>query len=266
MLRISLFRFLAIALCLLPPTVFGQLADSEFCENLAEFESLSPDDYAELSEWAEEYTAALLEAIESGGSEALDEFPSNWFENQIRVQIASCYVSGIGAPKDVDKAMALLEAPAADNYPNAVHILASLRLFNTDDSDLQNKGFDALEQEYKDGSAYSAGKLGWAYQKGLGVEPNLDKALELYEYAAESGMTYWQYLLAHAFEKGYLGLDIDKDRSDYWLKFKPKVHIAQYECWVAIYYADGTFPENEALRAKYQKICDETDIADVWEW
>jgi len=78
-------------------------------------------------------------------------------------------------------------------------------------------------------------------------------------------MTYWQYLLAHAYEKGYLGLAIDEQRANYWRDHKPKVHVALYECWVAIYYADGTFPKNEELRVNYQKVCDETDIADVWE-
>ena len=79
-------------------------------------------------------------------------------------------------------------------------------------------------------------------------------------------MTYWQYLLAHAYERGYLGLDTDIERAKSWREFQPKVHIAQYECWVAIYYQDCTFPVNEDVADEYQKICDETDIGEVWEW
>jgi TPR repeat protein len=146
-------------------------------------------------------------------------------------------------------------------------MIASIDVFQSDDPARQKAGFQVLESEYVDqDSGYAAGKLGWAYQRGLGVEENLDKALELYNIAAEQGMTYWQYLLSHAYERGYLGLDIDTERAQYWREFKPKVHIAQYECWVAIYYQDGTFPVNEELAAEYQEICNETDIGEVWEW
>jgi hypothetical protein len=160
--------------------------------------------------------------------------------------------------------MALLEGPAQSGYQSAVHILASLRLFKTDDPTLQRLGFEVLEQEYETGSAFAAGKLGWAYQRGLGVNPDRDKALELYEYAAKSGMTYWQYLLAHAYEKGYLDLEVDPDKAAYWVAYKPKVHIALYECWVASYYHDGTFPPNDDLQSQYQKTCDETDLGEWW--
>ena len=156
---------------------------------------------------------------------------------------------------------------ASKGSRSAIHMTASIDVFQSGDPARQQAGFQVLESEYLDqDSAYAAGKLGWAYQRGLGTERNLDKALKLYNIAAERGMTYWQYLLAHAFEKGYLGLDIDIERAQYWREFKPKVHIAQYECWVAIYYQDGTFPVNEELAGEYQKICDDTDIGDAWEW
>lgn len=145
-------------------------------------------------------------------------------------------------------------------------MIASVDVFQSGDPIRQTNGFKVLEREYADsGSAYAAGKLGWVYQQGFGVEQDLRKALELYNFAAERGMTYWQYLLAHAYEKGYLGLEVDEERAEYWRKFKPKVHVALYECWVSIHYQDGTFPKSDELARKYQKICDETDIADVWE-
>ncbi len=241
-----------------------QFAEDEFCSNLEEVENLSDSEIVEYAKWSEEYVAALVELIDGKGTDALDQFPDEWAKHGLRVQVASCYISGNGTERDIDKAMALLEDPAEARYPNAVHILASLRLFNTDDHSLQQLGFEVLEQEYESGSAFAAGKLGWAYQKGLGIDPDQDKALELYQYAAKSGMTYWQYLLAHSYEKGYLGLIANPDKAVYWIEFKPKVHVALYECWVASYYADGTFPANDELQAQYQTICDETELGEWW--
>lgn len=139
----------------------------------------------------------------------------------------------------------------------ASHSLASIRLFSSDDFHEQQLGFQYLVTEYEQGSYYSGGKLGWAYQKGLGVEEDLEKALNLYREAASHGMTYWQFLLAHAYQQGYLGLEQDAEMYDYWLNFNPRVHIATYECWVASYYSDGTFPRNERLQEEYQGLCED---------
>ncbi|WP_421711505.1 hypothetical protein [Alcanivorax sp.] len=81
---------------------------------------------------------------------------------------------------------------------SAPHMLASMKVFQSQNSEDRREGFLYLEQEAKEGSCYSAGKIGWAYQKGLGVEPDIEKAISLYKQAAECGMTYWQILLSHA--------------------------------------------------------------------
>lgn len=139
----------------------------------------------------------------------------------------------------------------------ASHALASIRLFRSNDFHEQKRGFQYLETEYEQGSYYSGGKLGWAYQRGLGVEKDLEKALSLYREAASHGMTYWQFLLAHAHQQGYLGLEQSAEMYEYWLNFSPRVHIAMYECWVANYYSDGTFPSNEQLQEEYQERCED---------
>lgn len=113
-----------------------------------------------------------------------------------------------------------------------------------------------MKSEFEKGSAYSAGKLGWAYQKGLGVSPDLEKAKELYEHAAHNGMTYWQFLLAHAYEKGYLGYTKNHRQSQYWRTSQPKVHIDIYECWVHKYYLMKIFPPNAEIQKIYKKRCD----------
>jgi len=139
-----------------------------------------------------------------------------------------------------------------------MHIEASQKLFQSDKEEDLREGFRYLLQESKEGSAYSTGKIGWAYQMGLGTPKNLDKARSLYISAANSGMTYWQHLLAHAYKEGYLGFDKSEQKSEYWLNFQPKVHIAEYSCWVASYYEMGVFPENSSIYLSNKKLCDES--------
>lgn len=135
------------------------------------------------------------------------------------------------------------------------HVRASKLLFSSEDPQEQREGFEFLLAEYRAGSAYSAGKIGWAYQKGLGVEQDINKAVELYEYAAGSGMTYWQFMLAHAHEMGYLGLEQSNERRDYWLNFPEKTHVDVYECWVVFYYENGFFPQNLEVQDQYKQDC-----------
>lgn len=138
-----------------------------------------------------------------------------------------------------------------------LHIEASRKLFQSDDETDRAEGFQRLLTESNEGSAYSRGKIGWAYQMGLGVKKDLDKAKLLYISAAESGMTYWQYLLAHAYQQGYLGLEKSEEKFKHWLNYQPKVQRAQYECWVANYYEMGLFPENDAIYTFNRKTCNE---------
>ena len=223
------------------PELETELVSSESISRFEQqFKELNPDDAAEFS-----------------GS----------LQGSIYFTLAECYWSGIVVEENRPLANTIMRLAAIKGSHPATHMIASIDVFQSGDPARQKAGFQVLESEYEDqDSGYAAGKLGWAYQRGLGVEKNLDKALELYNIAAERGMTYWQYLLAYAHERGYLGLDIDIERAEYWRDFKPKVHIAQYECWVAIYYQNGIYPANEELAAEYQKICDETDIGEVWEW
>lgn len=50
----------------------------------------------------------------------------------------------------------------------AGHMVASLKVFNSDDFSKQSEGLVLIRSEAESGSCYSQGKLGWAYQRGLG--------------------------------------------------------------------------------------------------
>ena len=151
--------------------------------------------------------------------------------------------------------MAVLEGPASSGDSGAAHMLASIQVFRSDDPKLQRKGFLTLKQEADDGSAYSAGKLGWAYALGRGTEKSEKRALEQYFIAAKAGMTYWQFLLAHVYEQGYYGQPVDPERAEYWRTYEPKIHIAKYECEIAQDYERGIFPANEQLQKQYMDAC-----------
>lgn len=250
-------RVLLLAWFLIPIQSAAQYATDEVCNHLTEFENLSDSDLTEAEEYSDELWAETFSLSTGEDVDISQIFPEGWLKHSIQVQVATCYSSGKGTERDIEKAMAWLEEPAAANHGSARHILASIRLFSSDNPSLQRLGFEALEDEYLEGSAYAGGKLGWAYQRGLGVEPNQEKALELYNMAAKAGGTYWQYLLAHAYEMGYLGLEPDAEMSTYWLEYEPKIHYATYECWVTTYYKDGIFPQSNELHARYSGSCEE---------
>ena len=237
----------------------AQYADEESCAFMAKIHL--PDIESEFA--SDEPIAGFIERFDALNPDLPDEF-SALSDGWLYLVLAECYREGIAVEKNRLVGNSLLRVAAGAGSDQAAHMIASIDVFQSGDPSRQQAGFKVLEREYVEGgSAYAAGKLGWAYQQGFGVGQDLQKALELYNFAAERGMTYWQYLLAHAYEKGYLGLDADEERAKYWREFKPKVHVALYECWVSIYYQDGTFPESDELARKYQKICDETNIADV---
>ncbi len=257
----KLHHFVGGILSLIASVSHAQYADEDSCKFLAELELPDVRGAYASAEAAANFNDRFLQ-LNHEYSDEISSLP----DGGMLLLLAECYQGGLVVDQDRSKGSELLRIAAKQGNENAAHMVASIDVFQSGNPIQQREGFEYLEKERTEtGSAYAAGKVGWAYQQGFGVEQDLDKALKLYQYAAEHGMTYWQYLLAHAYEKGYLGLEIDEERSEYWLNFKPKIHVALYECWVAIYYEDGTFPRNEELRAKYQKICDETNIADAWE-
>lgn len=208
---------------------YGQVPYGQICPHVEEMEKM-------LKEKTYDFSDQVIEYTYSG--------------------IGSCYMYGYYVKKDIDKALNYFAKSAALGNTDAAHQIASYNLFQGNDKEKKNLGFKYLQKEYERGSAYSAGKLGWAYQEGLGTEKNLQKAKELYEFAAKHGMTYWQFLLAHAYEKGYLEYQVDLVKSKYWLEYEPKVHIDHYECWVSYYYNVGIYPEDNLELNKYQEKCD----------
>lgn len=242
-------------LFLFPCLAFAQLNGEEVCILMSKSESVESRIVPDIIDEMEEHYGKVAKRISELGG--LDKhLPKNWLKQSLYMAMADCFAEGRYVMHNSELANHFLLLARDYGSKQAAHTVASLQLFQSDDPQDHKEGFDYLESEYLSGSAYSGGKLGWAYQRGLAVEPNLEKAIELYEHAAKSGMTYWQFLLAHAYEQGYLGLNKDLQKSQYWLEYELKAHRDHYECWVASYYRNGIFPTYEKKEAHYQSICD----------
>ncbi|RRC96764.1 sel1 repeat family protein [Amphritea balenae] len=247
-------KLLSILLFLLSLSAHAQMEPHQLCYSISSYINLDDAAISELQSVTDKYyQKAFAQAPEI--AKGFAKLPDNWLKQSLLAGLATCYLEGINVEIDMEKGKQLLSEAAAIGSKEAAHRLASIRMLMSPDPEEKRLGFEYLNHEFAEGSAYAAGKLGWAYQHGFGVTPDINKALELYHYAAEKGMTYWQYLLAHAYEKGYLGLKVNHDKTSYWLNDVPKVHIAKYECWVANYYENGTFPQNEEEHQKYSEKC-----------
>lgn len=181
---------------------------------------------------------------------------------------AECYLGGLGgAPKDRKVAKKLLQQAEAMGDSGAKHMLSSIRLFWADDPSEQRRGFEGLMDEYLAGSAFAAGKIGYAYHRGLAVEADDAQALRYYEIAAKGGMTRWQLLLSRIYEVGLYGVQPDPEKAKYWREYWPKVHVEVYECVLAVAYADGlAFEKNEQLADHFFNECSALGTSGLDRW
>ncbi len=193
-------------------------------------------------------------------SAARSDFDDNisWRET-LRMQ-AECYLRGLGgAPKDRNLAKSLLVQSAQLGSEGAAHMLASMRLFESDDPAEQRLGLEVLRKEHENGSAFAAGKIGYAYHKGLVVEASDEIALSYYTEAASGGMTRWQFILSRIYEAGLYGQAVDASLAKYWRDYQPKVHVEVYPCvMAALYQEDLVFEPDAGTARAFQEQCSAT--------
>lgn len=191
----------------------------------------------------------------SGSQETKNNEPQ-LFAYLLTIQ-AQCYLSGVHVQKNFQKAKKALKESIELGNSKASHILASANVFFSNDPNDWRAGLAVLEQEYQKGSYYSAGKIGWAHNIGRGTSKDGEKALHFYRIAASGGMTLWQYLLAHSYEQGYYGLEIDSEKTQYWKDYQPKVHTYDYDCAIHHLYSSGrSFPENKEVELEFKNRCE----------
>ena len=255
----ELLAFLALALCGTSTKVDAQYADSDKCSRMAGI--ALPTSVSNVRN--PDSTVQFEHEIGELNPRLPDEFAKQPFGRAYLV-LAECYRNGVEVEKNRLLGNKLLHIAASKGSRPAKFRIATIDVFQSGNAARQKSGFEVLEKEFQRGSVYAAGIMGWAYQQGLGVEQDTQRALELYKYSAERGMTYWQYLLAHAFYNGYLELKASKERGDYWREMRPKLLDASYGCLVSKFYQVGIFPNSPNAMNEGNEDCDEAQFEDFW--
>lgn len=106
----------------------------------------------------------------------------------------------------------LLRHPA-DNAPQLIMLSEALRYCNAGGAPDLPRSASLLRQAADAGSATAAALLGQRYLRGVGVEPDANTAVVLFERAATSNDPLGQLFLANAYEHGLGGLTADPSRA-----------------------------------------------------
>ena len=115
---------------------------------------------------------------------------------------------------DVIRAMGLLEASASEGYTPAQVLLAQI----LDKAEEDARALDLYSEAAAKGSAEAELGLGGMYAAGEGVERDYAQALLWIRRSAEQEYGPAMVLLAEAYQKGKLGLEVDPDEARRWLE------------------------------------------------
>jgi len=134
----------------------AQYADEESCVALANLEL--PELGSELI--SNESISRFEQQFQELNPDVAAEF-SGSFQGSKYFTLAECYWSGIVVEKDRPLGNTVMRLAASKGSSTAMHMIASIDAFQSDDPARQKAGFKVLESEYLgQDSAYAAGKLG----------------------------------------------------------------------------------------------------------
>jgi localization factor PodJL len=117
--------------------------------------------------------------------------------NEAQFTLASLYERGEGVEKDEPRAMALYEQAAAGGHVRSMHNLGAMLLKAAEAQSLRDAG--AAQRNYRDAGAWferaanrgfpdSQYNLAILYERGLGIEQDLQRAYQWYVQAAKAGV------------------------------------------------------------------------------
>ena len=174
-----------------------------------------------------------------------------------QISIAGMYFSGVGVPKNLDRAITWYRLAAEQGHPIAQNNLAGILFESNPEEAIKwlllaaengipfaqsflgdlftgaydlpnhvqkkfNDNFNEALKWYKKsgegGFAYAYHRLGEIYATGEGVDKNESEALKCYEQAANLEYSPSQQVLAEAYKKGLLGLNADQEKALFWLE------------------------------------------------
>ena len=103
-----------------------------------------------------------------------------------------------------------------------------------------------LQKEAAAGDAYSQLNLGAAYDNGIGVKRDIDKALHWYQKAAEQGLAEAQFNLAHLL----VSEEISSVAAAEWMQKAAEQGMTDAEYLLGVIYAEGIGVEMDSARAR----------------
>ena len=171
-----------------------------------------------------------------------------WFEKAAKkgdtfslYHLGLMYLNGFGVEKNIDIAIENLKKAADKNFSKACNVLGKIfedELLSYDKSRLWYENGASL------GNVDSMFKLGHLYEKGLGVEPSLSKAIELYHKACEGEediSAEAAYRLGYAY---YDGEGVKQNKATA-LEYFKKAYNNGYPCSYAIDMLDNELNPNK---------------------
>jgi TPR repeat protein len=153
--------------------------------------------------------------------------------------LARLYAAGEGVPQDREKAIDLFLASAAQGntyaYNNLGYLLA--------EDGQPDRALPLFQASAEAGDVYGYNNMGYAYQRGIGVEPDLQQAIEWYERAARGGQPNAPINLGFIYRDGGPGLDPDPERAAFWFAEAAKGGNAWGSVHLASLYEAGALGE-----------------------
>ena len=125
-------------------------------------------------------------------------------------------------------------------------LLSLLLLFTVPLHAEQAVDIDKLQKEATVGDAYSQLNLGAAYDNGIGVKRDIDKALHWYQKAAEQGLAEAQFNLAHLL----VSEEISSVAAAEWMQKAAAQGMTDAEYLLGVIYAEGIGVEMDLAKAR----------------
>lgn len=190
-----------------------------------------------------------LEAAGEGARAAKEYEAAGIAGHEIAIyRLGYLYLIGEGVPVDTDKALVFFEQAAAQGEPYAMNNLGRAyrdgEIVEADREKAIDWFLDAAAQGHtfaynnlgymlaeegdheralplfrasaEAGDIYGYNNMGYAYEKGVGVEPDIDEAIAWYEKAAEGGQPNAPINLGLIYLEGRPGLEPDMKRAAFW--------------------------------------------------
>ena len=181
---------------------FGEGVEKDLAKAV-ELYRASADQNDSTGQWRLGYMYQFGEGVEKNLNKAFELYKASADRDNSKgkAQLATLYVQGKGVEKDTEKAIALFEEAATHNEHVAINDLGCYYQNEKNDYELARFWY---EKGVSVGIPHCMWNLGQLYEKGLGVNISIEKAIKLYHKACESKF----YICAEvAYRLGYAYYD-----------------------------------------------------------